>query len=60
LALLADAAGVGQSTVPQSQKFFGCNNIFRKSTILEIGGYDEMMRTNAEDTDNSRRLRDDG
>ena len=39
---------------------FGCNNIFRKSAVWEAGGYDESMRTNGEDTDISRRLRDKG
>jgi GT2 family glycosyltransferase len=39
---------------------FGCNNMFRKSAVQEAGGYDESMRTNGEDTDISRRLRDKG
>jgi glycosyltransferase involved in cell wall biosynthesis len=39
---------------------FGCNNIFRKSAVIEAGGYDESMRTNGEDTVMSRHLRDMG
>jgi GT2 family glycosyltransferase len=39
---------------------FGCNNIFRKSAVKQAGGYDELMRTNGEDTDLSKRLRDKG
>ena len=39
---------------------FGCNNMFRRSAVLEAGSYDERMRTNGEDTDLSRRLRDKG
>src|ERR1700690_1743841 len=35
---------------------FGCNNLFRKSVILGVGGYDEAMRTNGEDTDLCARL----
>jgi glycosyltransferase involved in cell wall biosynthesis len=37
---------------------FGCNNLFRKSALLAIGGYDERMRTNGEDTDICARLRE--
>jgi GT2 family glycosyltransferase len=41
----------------ENPKFlFGCNNIFRRSAVLEVGGYDESMRTNGEDCDLSRRL----
>ena len=36
----------------ENPKFlFGCNNLFRKSAVLEAGGYDEAMRTNGEDAD---------
>jgi GT2 family glycosyltransferase len=37
---------------------YGCNNIFRRSAVIEVGGYDESMRTNGEDCDLSRRLRE--
>jgi cellulose synthase/poly-beta-1,6-N-acetylglucosamine synthase-like glycosyltransferase len=39
---------------------YGCNNLFRKSAVLELGGYDERMWTNGEDTDLSARLREKG
>jgi GT2 family glycosyltransferase len=43
--------------VLQNPKFlFGCNNIFRRSAVLDAGGYDERFRTNGEDSDLSRRL----
>jgi len=37
---------------------FGCNNLFRSDAVLAIGGYDERMRTNGEDTDLCARLRE--
>jgi len=39
---------------------FGANNLFRKSAVLDAGGYDESMRTNGEDADLCRRLRSSG
>jgi GT2 family glycosyltransferase len=48
----------GDELLRNPRFLFGCNNIFRKSAVLEAGGYDESMRTNGEDTDLSRRLRD--
>jgi len=39
---------------------FGCNNMFRRSVVKQVGGYDESMRTNGEDADISRRMRDKG
>jgi glycosyltransferase involved in cell wall biosynthesis len=48
----------GEKPLRNPKFLFGCNNMFRKSAILEAGGYDESMRTNGEDTDVSRRLRD--
>lgn len=39
---------------------FGCNNLFRKSAVFSVGGYDERMRTNGEDTDICARLREKG
>ncbi len=35
----------------------GNNNLGRRSVLLEVGGYDERLRTNFEDVDVSRRLR---
>ncbi len=43
--------------VVQNPKFlFGCNNLFRRTAVLDAGGYDERFRTNGEDFDLSRRL----
>jgi GT2 family glycosyltransferase len=50
----------GDQPVRNPKFLFGCNNVFRKSAVLEAGGYDESMCTNGEDTDVSRRLRDRG
>ena len=50
----------GEKPLRNPKFLFGCNNMFRKSAVLEAGGYDESMRTNGEDTDVSRRLRDKG
>ena len=47
----------GDSFVRNPKFLFGCNSLFRKSLVLEVGGYDEQMRTNGEDTDLSARLR---
>lgn len=35
---------------------YGCNNIFRKSAVLQAGGYNESLRTNGEDPDLAFRL----
>jgi cellulose synthase/poly-beta-1,6-N-acetylglucosamine synthase-like glycosyltransferase len=50
----------GNQPLHNPRFLFGCNNMFRKSAVREVGGYDESMRTNGEDTDISRRLRDKG
>ena len=50
----------GADPIDDPQFLFGCNNLFRKSAVLEAGGYDEAMRTNGEDADLSRRLHDRG
>ena len=47
----------GPELIRNPKFLFGCNNIFRKSAVLDIGGYDESMRTNGEDCDLYRRLR---
>ena len=39
---------------------FGCNTLFRKSALEEIGGYDKRFRTNGEDVDISLRLKAKG
>lgn len=50
----------GELPLRNPKFLFGCNNIFRKQAVLDAGGYDEAMRTNGEDTDMSRRLRENG
>ena len=47
----------GVALIRNPKFLFGCNNVFRKSAVLDVGGYDESMRTNGEDCDLSRRLR---
>ena len=48
----------GDAPVRNPRYLFGCNNLFRKSMVLGLGGYDEARRTNGEDTDLSLRLRE--
>lgn len=50
----------GDSYLRNPKFLFGCNNLFRRSIVLNAGGYDESMRTNGEDCDLSRRLMLDG
>lgn len=50
----------GDVLIRNPRFLFGCNNLFRRSAVLEAGGYDETMRTNGEDTDVSARLRRGG
>ncbi|MCM8804957.1 MAG: glycosyltransferase [Candidatus Omnitrophica bacterium] len=38
----------------------GCNCVFRKQVIIEIGGYNEKYKTNSEDTDICLRLKNNG
>jgi cellulose synthase/poly-beta-1,6-N-acetylglucosamine synthase-like glycosyltransferase len=47
----------GSGSLRNPKFIFGCNNVFRKSAVLSVGGYDESMRNNGEDCDLSRRLR---
>lgn len=47
----------GENLIKNPKFLFGCNNIFKRSAVLDVGGYDETMRTNGEDCDLSRRLR---
>jgi glycosyltransferase involved in cell wall biosynthesis len=39
---------------------YGCNNVFRRSAILESGGYNESLRSCGEDPDIARRIRAKG
>lgn len=50
----------GDSLLRNPPFLFGSNNLFRKSAVLEAGGYDERMRTNGEDTNLCARLREKG
>jgi len=50
----------GAEPIDNPKFLFGCNNLFRKSAVLAAGGYDEAMRTNGEDADLCRKLRDRG
>lgn len=50
----------GDSLLLNPRFLFGCNNLFRKSAVLEAGGYDERMRTNGEDTSLCARLKEKG
>ena len=50
----------GDAEIRNPRFLFGCNNLFRKSAVLATGGYDESMRTNGEDVDLCRRLREKG
>jgi GT2 family glycosyltransferase len=50
----------GDALLRNPQFLFGCNSLFRKSAVLDAGGYDEKMRTNGEDADLCRRLREKG
>ena len=50
----------GPDPIENPKFLFGCNNLFRKSAVLAAGGYDEAMRTNGEDADLCRKLRDRG
>ena len=47
----------GPAPIRNPKFLFGCNNLFRKSAVLGVGGYDESMRSNGEDCDLSSRLR---
>lgn len=48
----------GDTHIRGPRFLFGCNNLFRKSAVLAVGGYEERMRTNGEDTDLCARLRE--
>ena len=47
----------GPNFIRNPQFLFGCNNLFRRSAVLEAGGYNETLRTNGEDPDLGRRIR---
>jgi GT2 family glycosyltransferase len=47
----------GPNFIRNPSFLYGCNNVFRKSAVLEAGGYNESFRTNGEDPDLGGRLR---
>lgn len=50
----------GEGTLLNPSFMFGNNSLVRLQTWKEIGGYNENFRTNGEDADFSRRLREQG
>jgi GT2 family glycosyltransferase len=50
----------GEQYIRNPRFLFGCNNVFRKSVVQQLGGYNEIHRANGEDTDLSVRLRAQG
>ncbi len=50
----------GDFRIHEPEFIHGNNNIFRRSALLAVGGYDEKYRTNAEDGYISDRLREEG
>ncbi len=48
----------GDSTLRGVRYLFGSNNLFRRSALIAVGGYNEKMRTNGEDIDICTRLRE--
>jgi cellulose synthase/poly-beta-1,6-N-acetylglucosamine synthase-like glycosyltransferase len=50
----------GPSFLRNPRFLYGCNNLFRKSAVTEIGGYNESMRSCGEDPDICARLRTRG
>jgi len=51
------AQGWGPQYIRNPRFLYGCNNVFRKSAILEVGGYEESLRICGEDPDLAIRLR---
>jgi glycosyltransferase involved in cell wall biosynthesis len=47
----------GQKYIRNPQFLFGCNNVFRKSAVLDAGGYNESLRSCGEDPDLAVRIR---
>jgi glycosyltransferase involved in cell wall biosynthesis len=52
--------GWGESRVEQPDFLFGNNNLYRRDALVAVGLYDERFRTNGEDADVSRRLKEAG
>lgn len=50
----------GEQRVVNPMFLFGCNTVYRKSAVAELGYFDEKYRTNYEDVDMGNRLREKG
>lgn len=50
----------GQQYIRNPRFLYGCNNVFRKSAVLNVGGYNESLRTCGEDPDLAARIRAHG
>lgn len=50
----------GEAPLENPAFVFGANTMALRSAVLDAGGYDERLRTNGEDSDLSRRLRERG
>ena len=50
----------GERRIRNPMFLHGCNGIYRKSAILDVGGYDEALLTAGDDADMGRRLRSAG
>jgi glycosyltransferase involved in cell wall biosynthesis len=47
----------GDKYIRNPRFLYGCNNVFRKSVVMEAGGYNEALRSCGEDPDLALRLR---
>ena len=50
----------GEERIVDPPFLFGCNTLFRKSALANVGFYDTKFRSNGEDVDISNRLREKG
>ena len=50
----------GEERIIDPPFLFGCNTLFRKCALQEVGGYDTSFRTNGEDVNISNRLMEKG
>lgn len=50
----------GEELIKNPPIMFGNNIVMRRSAVMEAGGFDETMRTNGEDVDISKKLRNKG
>lgn len=50
----------GKHVVLNPRTLFGNNGLYRKSAVIDVGGFDETLKTNGEDRDLSQKLADRG